>query len=755
MAMATMILLQAQVQKCGPIQDASQAQVEDLLNFAEMKIHLDLENGEISHAVQKMIIIIGQVFIARRDTRLGSAIERLKQQVQAIPDASSEDRDLQLAAMYQSIGNSLLGSVPSTELNEGTAMLDDCVTYYERAIEIYMKYGRMMEAATTRQQHALRLYRLFKISPMPETLQRCIDLSLIARDAFKAMAMTKLVCESTLMCSVYIFIAWDKSWLPGSVALRALREAEEAWGEQRVEFSIFTSLNALAHKQNLNSVTRIRDTYARAFAVCQREGRVIELWEWIQKAKARSLSDILGLDVLIPASLREEVQTNPKMNELFVRERELTNKINTSEHSARIALRTELYAIQEQMLQHDPLKAIVDLRNGSPVTAGQLRSLQKRVVGRANGRRTICVDWIDLMGNILMLVALEDEPIPRVEKCGLTVEFVEKWKQKWLSGGIEDEEYEEDEPEFCLRQLDSLVSPLRKLSAEDDILVCCPTGVLHSLPLHALWISEKTPLIVRNPIVYCASLTSFWQCCQRAESSVLDNRPWYLLGVYEQAPSRRFYPRERDAVYSGMSNLAEKHRAIASTGSTVTKAHFVDVIQQSALLHFHGHCLLDSDVLTEQSLELADGYLLAKEVFDMKLRNPHITLIACESASQGIAAGDEPLGLVTALLCAGASSVVGTIWPTASGTGRLFADVFYANLERQRDELGSNSGIFNIADALRSSVIWLRGQKDTRHPYCWASFVLHGSWFMNVPDLKSPSSDDEDKNEARKHGDEF
>jgi CHAT domain-containing protein len=204
-----------------------------------------------------------------------------------------------------------------------------------------------------------------------------------------------------------------------------------------------------------------------------------------------------------------------------------------------------------------------------------------------------------------------------------------------------------------------------------------------------------------------------------------------------------------------MSNLAEKHRAIASTGSTVTKAHFVDVIQQSALLHFHGHCLLDSDVLTEQSLELADGYLLAKEVFDMKLRNPHITLIACESASQGIAAGDEPLGLVTALLCAGASSVVGTIWPTASGTGRLFADVFYANLERQRDELGGNSGIFNIADALRSSVIWLRGQKDTRHPYCWASFVLHGSWFMNVPDLKSPSSDDEDKNEARKHVDEF
>jgi hypothetical protein len=390
------------------MQDASQEDVKDLLNFAEMQILLDLENGEISHAVQKMIIIIGQVFIARGDARLGSAIERLKQQVQAIPEASSEDRDLQLAAMYQSIGNSLLNSAPPIEMNEGAAMPDDCVTYYERAIEIYMKYGRMMEAATTRQQHALSFYRLFKKSPMPETLQRCIDLSLIAKEAFNIMGIAKLSCESALMCSVYIFIAWDKSWLPGSVALDALREAEEAWGKQRVEFSIFTSLNALAQKQSLNSVTRYRDTYVRAFAVCQREGRVIELWEWIQKAKARSLSDILGLGMLIPASLREEVLTNTKLNELFVQERELINKINTCEHSARIALRTELYAIQEQMVQHAPLNAIIDLRNGSPVTAGQLRSLQKRVVEKASGRRTICVDWIDLMGNIFMLVFLGD-----------------------------------------------------------------------------------------------------------------------------------------------------------------------------------------------------------------------------------------------------------------------------------------------------------------------------------------------------------
>jgi CHAT domain-containing protein len=84
--------------------------------------------------------------------------------------------------------------------------------------------------------------------------------------------------------------------------------------------------------------------------------------------------------------------------------------------------------------------------------------------------------------------------------------------------------------------------------------------------------------------------------------------------------------------------------------------------------------------MADQSLQLCDGPLAVRDVLSLKLRSPHITLVACDLASQGITAGDEPLGLVTALLCAGAGSVLGTLWSTASETGCVFAKRFYAEL---------------------------------------------------------------------------
>jgi CHAT domain-containing protein len=215
-----------------------------------------------------------------------------------------------------------------------------------------------------------------------------------------------------------------------------------------------------------------------------------------------------------------------------------------------------------------------------------------------------------------------------------------------------------------------------------------------------------------------------------------------MMGVYEPGHGRWFHATEQAEVHASILRLAERHGAGAVTGQAATRDLFAAVVQRSAAFHFHGHCMLDRKVLADQSLELADGTLPVRAVFDIKLRAPHITLVACDSASQGIAAGDEPLGLVTALLCAGAGSVVGTIWPTASRTGRHFADEFYAELEAQRGAspaLSTGGGdIFDLAAALRRAVLALREcnntrlrqYKDIRRPYHWAAFVLHGSWFM-------------------------
>jgi CHAT domain-containing protein len=109
------------------------------------------------------------------------------------------------------------------------------------------------------------------------------------------------------------------------------------------------------------------------------------------------------------------------------------------------------------------------------------------------------------------------------------------------------------------------------------------------------------------------------------------------------------------------------------------------------------------------------------DIFAIDIKASHFNLIACGSAEQTVSEGDEPLGIVTALLCAGASSVVGTMWPIQIETGKTFIKEFEYKMRATND-------VVDIAVCLQETVQELR-RLDLPRPYHWASFVLHGSWF--------------------------
>ena len=116
--------------------------------------------------------------------------------------------------------------------------------------------------------------------------------------------------------------------------------------------------------------------------------------------------------------------------------------------------------------------------------------------------------------------------------------------------------------------------------------------------------------------------------------------------------------------------------------------------------------------------------LTVEEIFALPLSSPLVTLIACASTSQTIATGDEPLGIVAGLLCAGAASVVGASWPVQSGTGRAFSDHFYRAIREAEGDL------VDLAVALQRAVLHVRDGRRTSGTYHWAAFTLHGSWLF-------------------------
>ncbi|KAM5510338.1 hypothetical protein FOXYSP1_10438 [Fusarium oxysporum f. sp. phaseoli] len=739
---ATLMVLLAMLNKCRGLRPPG---VREAIDFAEREISHHLGEGLFLAAFEKMAVLAGSIFLPKGDERGGTCLDSMEECLQNLPGKATPDEvNYCRAQLHQLRGQILMG----TELDH--EVTDSRNEHFEQAVAFYMKARNPVSAACARQIQANALYTTFqaRVPPSWSVLRRCIELSDIAKDVFEALDNTLMLAESARLCGFFQFKAWSHGFVSGDTALASLRKADQASAERRAEVSILASFEAVSRKQKFVMTSGIEDTHARALAVCQLEGRMADLWDWIQCAKARSVGDQLTNQFPIQATLNDDIMRDPEMKALCEEEEAVTQQMTAADPVVRLKLRSDLHLIHVKMAGYPLLRQALDLRKSTPVSISEIRDLGQKMKCNAGGTEVVFVDWVDLGGTI-WTVALKSDTPPQVVSCGITVGEVKAWKQQWLDvqdGGrlaafFVDDEYDEDEPDYCLRSIDKLVASLHDLTSKGELLVFCPTNVLHSIPLHALWVEDNTPVIQRNPVIYSASLTTFWQCYRRSEltGTISTDLGLNMAGVYEPRDDRKFSSEqhaEQLNVYTTLDQLAERYGGKSISGQAVTAECFKQMMETSIMFHFHGHCRLDQPTLGDQSLELADELLPIRRVFEMKLQSPHITLVACDSALQVISAGDEPLGVVTALLCAGASSVLGTIWPTLSSTGRDFSGEFYSDVVdqyRQSLKRGSSPTIVNLAEALRRAVLALRTRRKTRQPYHWAAFVLHGSSSITLP----------------------
>ncbi|MCJ1454141.1 hypothetical protein MMC28_004491 [Mycoblastus sanguinarius] len=320
-----------------------------------------------------------------------------------------------------------------------------------------------------------------------------------------------------------------------------------------------------------------------------------------------------------------------------------------------------------------------------------------------------------------------------------------------------------------------------------DLLILTPSAPLSMVPLHGLSVDGQ-PLIERNLVIYCSSLTLLKHCLlrsrQRETTEERSLKAAVFTAVYEEPGGEV----EKDNILSSVTKIADNFGATKILGQDLTVAKFRDVLESAPWIHYHGHAYYERSSGLEQSFVLSNETVAemaakspendippqhasdsitkngnsaqrtqdllipaeldrkrlllssrpddrlksstrptAAEIFSMTLRGrPFVCCIACDSGAQDVYGGNEPFGLVSALFCAGASSVLGTLWPIESETGRMFTKYFYANVREQLAEAefrGRNT--IDLATVLSDSVRELR--KWRSDPYSCAAFVLHGS----------------------------
>jgi CHAT domain-containing protein len=162
-------------------------------------------------------------------------------------------------------------------------------------------------------------------------------------------------------------------------------------------------------------------------------------------------------------------------------------------------------------------------------------------------------------------------------------------------------------------------------------------------------------------------------------------------------------------------------------GKDATEARFKEQAGYYPNLYISSHAVADERrplysfiVLAQDSAGHEDGFLNAHEVFNLDLDADLVTLSACETGLGKLSRGEGIVGLTRAFLCAGASSLLMSLWSVDERSTKIMP-MFYRNRAA-----GQSKG-----EALRMAKLeLLRTRIDGisyAHPFLWAAFVLSGN----------------------------
>jgi CHAT domain-containing protein/tetratricopeptide (TPR) repeat protein len=254
-----------------------------------------------------------------------------------------------------------------------------------------------------------------------------------------------------------------------------------------------------------------------------------------------------------------------------------------------------------------------------------------------------------------------------------------------------------------------LIAPISHHLQAQKHLIFVAHGPLHFLPFHALKNGDSY-LCDTHTISYAPSATVFALCQEKAPSNATAS---LVMGIPDdRAPE---ILAEVEAVNAILPNSSLFVGDQATTEILKTKG------AQSALLHIATHGTYRQDNPMFSGIRLGDGYLNLYDLYQMRLSARHVTLSGCATGMNFVAAGDELLGLQRGLFCAGASSLLLSLWDVHDSSTAQLMQTFY------KGYIASG----NMAASLRSAMKQLRQQNP--HPYFWAPFVLVGQLTVNKP----------------------
>ncbi len=146
-------------------------------------------------------------------------------------------------------------------------------------------------------------------------------------------------------------------------------------------------------------------------------------------------------------------------------------------------------------------------------------------------------------------------------------------------------------------------------------------------------------------------------------------------------------------------------------GNEATCEAVLRAMPVSDLVHLACHGRFDTEHPTASGLRLADGWLTLDRLAGIRLDGALVVLTGCETGRVRVDRGDDLVGMMAALIAAGAGGLVTSLWKTHDAAATALMTAFYGSLANGFDPL----------TALRQSQLTVR--EAYGHPAYWAPFA--------------------------------
>jgi CHAT domain-containing protein len=285
-----------------------------------------------------------------------------------------------------------------------------------------------------------------------------------------------------------------------------------------------------------------------------------------------------------------------------------------------------------------------------------------------------------------------------------------------------------------------LMSAVRAELQGKRTVVIVPDGVLWKLPFQALTDTNGHYVIEDYAISYAPSLTVLREMTRLRKQKQAANAEVNLLAIgnpqLTNGTAERVSLVHRDEKLEPLPE-AEKEvtllgqlygpRSAIYIGPDAREDRFKQEAGRFNVLHLATHGVLNdtspmySQIVLAQSDTGEDGLLEAWEIMKLHLNADLVVLSACESGLGRVGVGEGMIGLTWAFFVAGSPASVVSQWKVeSSSTAQLMVE-FHRNLQAKTPKLKLSK-----AKALQKAALTVLGNKNFRHPFYWAGFILVG-----------------------------